>query len=78
MDLTYLARAAIKESDLKNPETVKMQQAKAKAIWNELWRLKMRFEEIFKDDEKAVEEGLCRIMGEDEKITDLIALAEKN
>ena len=94
IDLKYLARAAIEATAFKNAETVKMQQDSAKATWNELRQLKvishtlsnkqkltcpqMRFEEIFQDDKRAIEKGLCRLMGENEKIADLTALTEEN
>jgi hypothetical protein len=73
LDLTYLARSPLEEGFLRNPETVNIQVGKDRAIRQELLSLKEKFEDIFIDGEKAVEQGKCRMIGEDEKITDVVA-----
>lgn len=74
LDLTYLARGPINEGGLRNPATVDILRRKSTAIRLELSGLKKRFEGIFDDDAKACEEGTCRLMRDDEKITDILTL----
>ena len=64
LDLRYLHPAATEEGPLANEETIKYARSKADAVENELMGLKERFEEVFEDDEKAVEEGKCRLLDE--------------
>jgi hypothetical protein len=73
LDLTYLARRAIEEGHLRNAATVEIQRGKAVTVRQELIRLKKRFEDVYENDEKAVEEGKCRLMSENEKIIDIIS-----
>jgi hypothetical protein len=77
LDLRYLARAAIEEGYLRNAETVEIQRRNAWEIRKELNALKRRVEAVFENDERAVAEGKCRIMGEDEKIADIISLSAR-
>lgn len=73
LDLTQLARGPIEEGVLRNAATVEIQQGKARIVRKELICLKSRFEDIFEDDQKAVEEGKCRLMMEDERIIDIVS-----
>jgi len=78
MDLTYLARAGIEEGALNNEETVRMKMARNRDINMALRGLKKRVEEIAEDEEKALMEGKCRRLADEEKIQDAFSLAEKN
>ena len=74
-DLRYLHPAATEEGPLANEETIKYARSKADAVENELMGLKERFEEVFEDDEKAVEEGKCRLLDENETTHNGMALS---
>jgi len=78
MDLTYLARGGIEEGALNNEETVKMKMARNRDINMALRGLKKRVEEIAEDEERALMEGKCRRLADEEKILDALSLAEKN
>jgi hypothetical protein len=49
-------------------ETIKLAQAKAGMVDEELLKLKERFEEIFEDDEWAIQEGKCRLLSVGERV----------
>jgi hypothetical protein len=61
VDMTY-SQAISEETPLANPETIRLAQAKADIVHEELRELKGRFEEIFEDDAFALQEGHCRLM----------------
>lgn len=68
VDLTHLHAGTAQ-----NP----MAYEKAVVVEDELRGLKHRFEGIFEDHEKALHDGICRELGEDETIADGIALGQK-
>ncbi|KAN0090242.1 hypothetical protein V8E51_018821 [Hyaloscypha variabilis] len=61
VDMTY-SQAISEETSLANPETIRLAQAKADIVHEELRGLKGRFEEIFEDDAFALQEGHCRLI----------------
>jgi hypothetical protein len=77
VDLTYLHAADVETNPLANRETVAIAHTNVAALEVELQNLKPRFEAIFEDYEKALSEGLCRELAEEEAITDGMALATR-
>ena len=75
LDLRYLHAADIEEGGLVNEETIKLARRKAQVVESGLSGLKERFEEVFEDDDRAMEEGKCRLMHPDEDYTDGVGLA---
>ena len=75
VDLKYLHTTNAEDSSLSNENTIAIARKNAATLENELQTLKPRFEAIFGDCEKAVREGLCRELAEEEAITDGVALA---
>jgi hypothetical protein len=61
VDMNY-SQAISEETPLANPETIRLAQAKADIVHEELRGLKSRFEEIFEDDAFALQEGHCRLI----------------
>ncbi len=68
VDMTY-HRASFEETPLANPETIRLAKAKADIVREELLGLKDRFEEIFEDDEWALECGKCRMLEDGERVS---------
>lgn len=66
LDLRDLHAAEIKEGGLVNPETIKTARERAEFVEEELRGLKERFEEVFEDDDNAVEQEICELMHPDE------------
>lgn len=62
VDLTYLRVGTEEDNALKIEETLKLRNAHAKHMEEELLSLKDRFEEIFENDEWAVSEGKCSVI----------------
>jgi hypothetical protein len=77
LDLRYLHAAEIEEGELVNDETIKFARRKAEAAEKELLGLKERFESVFEDDDKAMQEGKCRLLDEDETYDNCMALARR-
>jgi hypothetical protein len=75
LDLRYLHAAEIEEGVLANEETIKLARQKAERVEKKLLGLKERFEEVFEDDDRAMEEGKCRLMHPDENYDDGVGLA---
>jgi hypothetical protein len=77
LDLRYLHAAEIEEGELVNDETIKFARRKAEGVEKELRGLKERFESVFEDDDKAMQEGKCRLLDEDETYDNCMALARR-
>lgn len=75
LDLRYLHAATFVRDELANEETIKFARSKAEAVEEELMGLKEKFEEVFEDDDRAMEEGKCRLMDVDETYDNGLALA---
>lgn len=67
IDMTY-HQAGSDLTLLSNAETIKLAQAKAGMVEEELLSLKQRYEEIFEDDECAMQEGKCRLLCGGERV----------
>jgi hypothetical protein len=67
IDLTYL-QAGSEETLLTNMESIKLAQAKAGMVNEELLKLKERFDDIFEDDGWALQEGKCRLLSVGERV----------
>jgi hypothetical protein len=52
----------LEETPLANSETIRLAQAKATIVDEELLGLKNRFEEIFEDDERALQDRRCLLL----------------
>jgi hypothetical protein len=68
VDMTY-HRAGFEETPLANTETIRLAKAKAGMVKEELLGLKDRFEEIFEDDEWALQCGKCRLLEDGERVS---------
>lgn len=77
VDLTHLQTNTACEGGFSNEETVAIVRQRAFSVETELNKLKERFEAIFEDCDKALQENLCRELAEDEAITDGKALATR-
>ena len=77
VNLTYLHARTASETTLANEDTAIIAHDNALALENELQALKSKFEAIFEDHDKALQDGLCRELAEDEAITDGMALATR-
>jgi hypothetical protein len=75
VDMTYF-QAVSGETLLANVETVRLAQAKAGMVNEELFGLKERFEEIFEDEECALREGKCRLLSGDVRVLRAIPILE--
>lgn len=70
IDMTYLHLVS-EEGGLANEETLRVSNGNSILVKEELMGLKDRFEEIFEDDEEAVAEGKCAILGKNDILGDL-------
>lgn len=77
-DLTHLHGNMVRDGRFSNEETVAIVEQRVFSVEAELNGLKQKFEAIFEDCEKALQEGLCRELAEDEAITDGKALATRS
>jgi len=67
IDLTHLQAGSQENVLMANPETIQMGRMREEAVHAELIGLKQRFEEIFEDDEWAINEGKCKLVSDNEK-----------
>jgi len=67
IDLTHLQAGSKENVLIANPETIQMGRMREEAVHAELIGLKQRFEEIFEDDEWAINEGKCKLVSDNEK-----------
>jgi hypothetical protein len=67
IDLTHLQASSQENVLMANPETIQLGRMREEAVHAELIGLKERFEEIFEDDEEAINEGKCKIVSDNEK-----------
>jgi hypothetical protein len=65
IDMMYY-QAGLEETPLANTETIRLAQAKATIVDEELLGLKNRFEEIFEDHEGALQDGRCLLLEDGE------------
>ena len=75
VDMRYLHQTAIREGPLSNRETINISRRQADVVERELKGLKDRFEEVFNDDHRAMEEGKCLELDEHETCNDGMSLA---
>ena len=66
------------EVGLRNEESVKVLDRRKSVVEAQLMGLKERFELVFEDEERALSEGLCRVLGPEESLMDGVKLAERN
>jgi hypothetical protein len=67
IDLTHLRASSQENVLMANPETIQMGRMREEAVHAELIGLKQRFEEIFEDDEWAINKGKCKLVSDNEK-----------
>jgi hypothetical protein len=67
IDLTHLQAGSQENVLMANPETIQMGRMREEAVHAELIGLKQRFEEIFEDDEWAINEGKSKLVSDNEK-----------
>jgi hypothetical protein len=67
IDLTHLQAGSQENVLMTNPEAIQTGRMREEAVHAELIGLKQRFEEIFEDDELAINEGKCKLVADNEK-----------
>ncbi|KAE8452444.1 hypothetical protein EG329_000346 [Mollisiaceae sp. DMI_Dod_QoI] len=66
VDMRYLQAGQLEAGLLVNPETIRSRERNVRLVETQLMGLKERFEEAFEDDERAVAEGKCTLLADDE------------
>jgi hypothetical protein len=78
VDIRFLPANVDETGWLGGENTIKRLRGKrTNVVRKDLLSLKQRFEEVFMDDEKAIAEGKCRLLEEDESLEDGMALIER-